>query len=395
MKIAYLGYPQVGGTFAVFTALREGLAAHAFDVCWLDVGDGSSTCSDERLGYFVSTKDSRGGAIDERHRAVALIDHLAQAQFDAVLINVFVSPLLMAAMRYLPAGIARVMIVHSTTHATYQAARALRDYVHTTVGVNERIRDDLVRRFGFSPLKTHVIVNAVTPSHVADSGTSRAPNAILSLGRLEDASKGILQLPRIFDREVSKLGTLSIAGDGPDRKKLARAFRVARVEPRWLGLVPPKQVAEIYASHAIFLFPSRFEGLPVALAEAMASGLAPIAARIPRVTEDMIQDGISGYLFDQGDLYTARARLLTLLHDRQRLDSMRQAAAQRARSLFGLERMAQAYAAILNDTIQNPSPVPSLSIEQWSIPRRMRPGIRAFLPQPVRRRLGNFLLNLR
>jgi glycosyltransferase involved in cell wall biosynthesis len=287
------------------------------------------------------------------------------------------------------------MIVHSISHATYQAARALRDYVHATIGVSPRIRDDLISRYAFKPSRTHAIFDAVDPKSIADPNSPRPLNAVLSLGRLENASKGILQLPQVYDRDIAKFGTLSIAGDGPDRERLVKACAAAGLQPNWLGTVPPDKVADVYAKHAIFLFPSRFEGMGLALAEAMASGLVPIAARIRNVTDTIIEDGVSGYLFDQRDLQTARARLLQLLQDSPQIDRMRQAAANRARRLFGLDDMANAYRAVLQNVVANPFPIRSLPIERWSIPYRMRPGLRALLPQPVRRRIGDMLLSMK
>lgn len=336
----------------------------------------------------------RGNTDNEWQRAAAVIRHL-QVKFDAVLINVFMSPSMMNIGRYLPPSFPRIMIVHSITRATYQAARALRDYVHATVGVSRRIRDDLISSHGFAPSQTYAIFNAVDPVSIADPNSPRPRNAVLSLGRLEDASKGILQLPKIFDREAGGLGTLSIAGDGPDRQRLEAACSAAGLQPNWLGMVPPHDVASVYAKHVLFVFPSRFEGMGLALAEAMASGLVPIAARIRDVTDTIIEDGISGYLFDQGDLQTARTRLLQLLQDRKCVDRMRHAAATRARRLFGLDDMAKAYREVIRSVIANPTPVRSLPIDRWSIPYRMRPGLRALLPQPVRRRIGDMLLGMR
>ena len=59
-------------------------------------------------------------------------------------------------------------------------------------------------------------------------------------------------------------------------------------------------VIELLKSSDCFVFPSRREGLPVALVEAMACGLSVIASNI-RGSADLIQDGINGFLFDLKD----------------------------------------------------------------------------------------------
>jgi glycosyltransferase involved in cell wall biosynthesis len=230
---------------------------------------------------------------------------------------------------------------------------------------------------------------------VAKPSLPRPHNAVLSLGRLEDSSKGILQLPQILDRGIAELATLTIAGDGPDRRRLEAKCAAARLHPHWLGMVPPNGLAEVYGRHAIFLFPSRFEGMGLALAEAMASGLVPLAARIRGVTDTIIEDGTSGFLFDQRDARTARAHLLQLLQDPERVERMRQAASVRARRLFALDGMANAYRSVLQSAIECHVEVRCLPIARWSIPYRMRPGLRSLLPRPVRRRIGDIVLSLR
>ena len=63
----------------------------------------------------------------------------------------------------------------------------------------------------------------------------------------------------------------------------------------------------------LFVLPSKREGLPVALLEAMACGLPCVASRLPGSTEAIIDDGVNGVLTAPGDvagLTDAIARLL-------------------------------------------------------------------------------------
>lgn len=104
-------------------------------------------------------------------------------------------------MRYLPADILRIMIVHNITPGTYAAARAIRDHVHATVGVSKRCRD-LVRQHGFDASRTLVIPHGLNRdihlSRNVQKPDESGPLRLLYLGRMEDNSKGIFWLPNIL-----------------------------------------------------------------------------------------------------------------------------------------------------------------------------------------------------
>ena len=55
------------------------------------------------------------------------------------------------------------------------------------------------------------------------------------------------------------------------------------------------ELPKLLQDHEILLFPTLFEGSPVALLEGMALGLAPIASDVPG-PRDVIQDGVNGLL---------------------------------------------------------------------------------------------------
>jgi len=95
-----------------------------------------------------------------------------------------------------------------------------------------------------------------------------------------------------------------------------------------------------------FVLPSIREGLPMALLEAMASGLACVASRLPGSTDRLIDDEIHGLLVEPGhvaQLSDAIERLIA--HPAQRQAWGRQARERIAQD-FSLQRMAQRYHAM-------------------------------------------------
>ena len=91
-----------------------------------------------------------------------------------------------------------------------------------------------------------------------------------------------------------------IAGHGPLYKYLIELADKYGLKDKVHLLGFRTDVIELLKSSDCFVFPSRREGLPVALIEAMACGLSVIASNI-RGSADLIQDGINGFLFDLND----------------------------------------------------------------------------------------------
>src|ERR1039458_544723 len=88
---------------------------------------------------------------------------------------------------------------------------------------------------------------------------------------------------------------LALVGDGPHHKHLQHHF--AGLPVHMAGFLHGEELAQAYASSDIFIMPSRTETLGLVILEAMSSGLPVVAARAGGIPE-LIQDGVSGFLFD-------------------------------------------------------------------------------------------------
>ncbi|MBV9750260.1 MAG: glycosyltransferase family 4 protein, partial [Acetobacteraceae bacterium] len=394
MRLAYLGYPHLGGTYGVFRHLRSGLAPAGIEVRWLGAGPGAheafaAPCwaSERPHGSVVGNPDGDG-----RSLGLAVLCAITQEGFDGVFVNVLTSRAEMNVARYLPAAITRIMIVHNITPGTYAAARAIRDYVHATVGVSPRIFRDLVGRHHFDPVRTFVIPNAVDQMALAGP---RAPYdgklRLIYLGRIEDAAKNVFLLPRILDGLDPGI-TLTVAGDGPDLPALRRRCSGLRNRIAFAGAVQPEQVPALLAVHDVLLMPSRFEGFGLTLVEAMASGCVPVATRLSGVTDAIVTDEHDGLLVSAGKVWAAQFAINRLAGDRVALRRLSDAARETARHYFSVEQMAARYRDVIASARTAPAlPAEPLDAAAWRLPPRMRAGLRTYLPT----RTKNFLRVMR
>ena len=396
MKLAYFGYPHTGGTWTVFVMLREGLARHGIKVVWL--ASGTKAAAGAAEPHWAAERESgtvvSGDTDDGPTRARALAAHIAAEGIDGVFVNVLAGAVETNLARYLDPAVLRVMIVHNITPGTYAAARAVRDHVHATVGVSPRIRDDLVAHRGFDTGHTRAIANGidVTPfQRVARAGAEGGPLRLLFLGRIKDQDKGVFWLPPIMAALAHADVRLTIAGDGPDLDTLRRRMAPFGERVEILGRVAPDRVPELAAGHDLLVFPSRFEGLPLSLVEAMAAGCVPVATRLRGVTDHVVEDGASGILFPVGDTAAAAAAIAALAVDRARLAAMSEAARRGTGERFAVRTMTDAYAALLGEVAGAPHAIaPSRPWSEWALPRGLKPGLRTLMPTGLKNRLRDW-----
>ncbi len=105
---------------------------------------------------------------------------------------------------------------------------------------------------------------------------------------------------------------LAIVGDGPYRDKLERHF--AGTPTYFAGHLNGVELAAAFASADVFFLPSRTETLGLVLLEAMAAGCPLVAAKAGGVP-DIVEDGVTGHLFEPGKLGIAIERVRQLLDD--------------------------------------------------------------------------------
>ncbi|GAB4181849.1 MAG: glycosyltransferase [Terrimicrobiaceae bacterium] len=130
---------------------------------------------------------------------------------------------------------------------------------------------------------------------------------------------------------------LLIAGEGPLEGALREAFRPFGSRVRLCGRVDDRE--GFYAALDVFTLPSLYEGLPMSLLEAMASGLAPVASRLPDIAR-AIRDGEEGLLVQPGSHRDLVEAVGLLIGDPARRAEMGQAARARCELDFSACRMA-------------------------------------------------------
>lgn len=192
-----------------------------------------------------------------------------------------------------------------------------------------------------------VIPNGIDLDSYKTTGRDWTFPRLLSAGRIVH-QKGL-------DLAMRALGGLKelkwewrIAGDGPQMPLLQSLAKELGIGDRvhFLGWQSREELMKCYGQSNIFLFPSRHEGMPNALLEAMASGL-PVVASCIAGSEELVVDGETGYLVPSEDIESLQTALKKLLSDPALREQMGRASRQYVEANYSWESTAQQYALLL------------------------------------------------
>jgi glycosyltransferase involved in cell wall biosynthesis len=185
-----------------------------------------------------------------------------------------------------------VVTWHNALLATGPSAlpgRVLERLVARRADVSLAVSADLVahlRRLGADDVRAAQVAAPPlpAPSGRAVLDTGGRP-LVLAVGRLH-SQKGL----DVLLAAVPALGPVlvAVAGDGPERPALEAA--AAGLPVRLLGRVGPQDLADLLAAAAVVVLPSRWEGRPLAVMEALRAGRPLVATAVGGVP-DLVGDG--------------------------------------------------------------------------------------------------------
>lgn len=161
-------------------------------------------------------------------------------------------------------------------------------------------------------LNLTVIGSMIKPVEHIDH--SKREKIILQVGRVS-IEKGQDRMIEIFNLiQDKKDWKMCITSIGPLLDTVKQQVKDLGLEDfvKFLGFV--EDLEELYSKASIFVMPSRIEGFPIALIEAMANGLPPVVFNTFPANE-IIQENISGYIIEDGDNKTFANRLKRLMED--------------------------------------------------------------------------------
>ena len=247
----------------------------------------------------------------------------------------------------------RVKVIHTVHNIAREETRhrVLREvnrlaFSHGVVPValNEEVRSSICREYALPPSAVPVVGNGIDLDAFRGPqrrGLRGAGARLLCVARLAPAKNHALLLRTVARlRESGRDVSLTLVGDGPLRGALEERARELGISERVRFAGRRTDTAAFYRDCDLFVLLSDYEGMPMSIIEAMASGLPVVATRAGGVAE-LVDDGVNGALVEADA--AAAAGAIAAICDDPALYARLSAGAVRTSSPYSAEAMMEKY----------------------------------------------------
>lgn len=258
------------------------------------------------------------------------------------------------------AGVPAVATVHNVYTRSKLHRRLLNRLLSRissrVIAVSDEVRRDLIEHDGIDAAKVVTIRNGIDLRRVATGLTRQEARARLSIpegtlaigciGRLEE-QKGhrfLLEACAMLQFPLK----LIVAGDGRLRDELESRATALGIAPNVSFLGARSDIAEILRALDVYAMPSLWEGLSLAMLEAMAAGLPLVISDVSGVAQ-AFGDEDCGIRVPPGDAAALAEAIRVLAQSPEQRERLGEAGRRRVRAEFDIEVMIDRLTAVYED----------------------------------------------
>jgi len=165
-----------------------------------------------------------------------------------------------------------------------------------------------------------MIPNGVDTKYFKSGKKSKKIINILGIGRLmpRKGYQFVVEALEEVEGKVKSKFIFTIVGGGDYMKELKLLAKKNKVDNlvKFKGQIDYSEIRKLLSTSDIFVHPSLAEGMPLSLLEAISSGLPSITTKIAG-NEDLVKNGVNGYLLKVGDVQGISNSLVKLIDDQK------------------------------------------------------------------------------
>lgn len=345
--------PAGGGMLAHVKLLLEGLAGRGFKTAVACPGGGEAREVLARTGVGVYPLHLCGEMSPTRDLAdiAKLVLILRTGSFGIVHAHGLKAALVALAAAKVAGRVSTVYTAHGATpvldgslvHLRRKAAGGLLRRYDCLIAVSKHTRQTLASTLCLDPALMQVIYNGIEFPNLGSPGglTFQTGGPLVGTVARLAPCKGVdvfLRAAGLILREDPRVSFV-VAGDGPLWPQLRKLSGELGLDGHVLFTGGLREAGSLMSLMDVFVLPSRQEGLPLALLEAMARARPVVASRTGGIPE--VLDEGTGVLVPPGDATIMAAQVLCLLRDRDLAERLGRTAQKKVLLRFGAARMQQ------------------------------------------------------
>ena len=212
--------------------------------------------------------------------------------------------------------------------------KVLAPFTHTAVAVSRSVRDFMVANRSVAPQKIRIIYNGAPLEEFSPAGSEQiarlreefgippGSRVIGSISRL-DKAKGLAYLIRAARRVVDAAPDVRflLVGDGPDKEEFEHEVEELGLSANVIFAGHRSDVVAIQSMLDMQVFPTLWEGVPLTVFEAMASGRTILSTPVGGLGE-VLNDGHTALFFEPENVDQLTAVILKILSDKKLADRL-------------------------------------------------------------------------
>lgn len=237
--------------------------------------------------------------------------------------NIYLSNLL----PYLPAEIVRLSVVHGYRQnifswddhlMIFHAALLNHEYLDYIVAISTPMKDAIIEKYGYPDEQVKLVFNGVWPNSELESEYSppdNKPIQIIFAGggtRTKGADVMLSTARKLANMKITGY-QIHWVGNLPAKGKYSRQRLDSIPCVRSIGRLPHEQLQKMLQKSDILVMPSRAEGCPMLLLEAMSKGMATVVSDCSSAMAEIVKRANCGYVIPVGSSKMLTRVLLELI----------------------------------------------------------------------------------
>ena len=229
---------------------------------------------------------------------------------------------------------------------TYFISRSVYKAADAVMLTTEKDAEFVSGHFGIKRSEIYLFPNSVDTKRFIPADKKVYKDRILFIGRLVK----VKNLPILIEALKGTDIKLDIFGNGPEKETLLALAERVNVKIKISDPIPNDELPDVYRKYPLFVLPSKYEGNPKVLLEAMSCGIAVVGSDISGISA-VVRNGETGMLFPADNSCELRRIITELMENCELRRKLASNAREKICSEFSMEqRITQELKLLIQNT---------------------------------------------